>query len=225
MPVLISQFLPPSPSPTGSTHLLSTAVSLCLPWKYVHLYHFSRFHMYALICGGTKNLSYRVKWVRKRKAGIIWLASDKKKTLWPWVNGMAAISLGLQGLTIMLCLGKYVRKYVRVENYFLKCMEVLCKGLATSVCQQLDWMFLWTVANPTHKTWELGICWVKPHEAITVSSYGLTWSIFINKENGNSENFKYTTLGDTAGEQQRQVWSQQLLDSNSFFYSFCTCLF
>ena len=54
MSIPISQFIPP-PSPrtpaTGlvSIHLFSTCVSLFLPCKPVHLYHFSRFHIYALI--------------------------------------------------------------------------------------------------------------------------------------------------------------------------------
>ena len=48
-----SQFIPPPPPchiPRLVTiHLFSTSVSLFLPCKPVHLYHFSRFHMYALI--------------------------------------------------------------------------------------------------------------------------------------------------------------------------------
>ena len=54
MSILISQFIPPPPPlprfpPMVSIHLFSTAVSLFLPCKPVHLYHFSRFHIYALI--------------------------------------------------------------------------------------------------------------------------------------------------------------------------------
>ena len=46
--MLLSRFIPPSSSPT-----VSKVCSLCLhlyflPCKYVHLYHFSRFHKYAL---------------------------------------------------------------------------------------------------------------------------------------------------------------------------------
>ena len=37
-----------TPSPM-STHPFSTFASLYLPWNSVHLYHFSRFHIYALI--------------------------------------------------------------------------------------------------------------------------------------------------------------------------------
>ena len=48
-----SQFIPPPPPchfpPLVSIHLFSTSVSLFLPCKPAHLYHFSRFHMYALI--------------------------------------------------------------------------------------------------------------------------------------------------------------------------------
>ena len=38
-----------SPLPVMSTRSFSTSVSLFLPWKQIHLYHFSRFHIYALI--------------------------------------------------------------------------------------------------------------------------------------------------------------------------------
>ena len=46
---LISQFIPPSLSPPVSTHPFSTSAFLFLPCKQVHLYHFSRFHIYVLI--------------------------------------------------------------------------------------------------------------------------------------------------------------------------------
>ena len=49
----ISQFITPSPRhhipPLVSIHLFSTSVSQFLPSTPVHLYHFSRFHIYALI--------------------------------------------------------------------------------------------------------------------------------------------------------------------------------
>ena len=59
----ISQFITPSPPPATafpalvSIHLFSTSVSQFLPCKRVHLYHFSRFHMYALICDICFSLS------------------------------------------------------------------------------------------------------------------------------------------------------------------------
>ena len=40
---------PPTFPPLVSIHLFSTSVSLFLPCKPVHLYHFSRFYMYVLI--------------------------------------------------------------------------------------------------------------------------------------------------------------------------------
>ena len=53
MSIPISQFIPPPPPPAlpplVSIRLFSTSVSLFLPCKLVHLYHFSRFHIYALI--------------------------------------------------------------------------------------------------------------------------------------------------------------------------------
>ena len=48
MSILISQSIPPT-SPSVSIHLFFMSVSLFLLCKYVHLYHFSRFHIYALI--------------------------------------------------------------------------------------------------------------------------------------------------------------------------------
>ena len=54
MSIPISQFIAPPPPPCHipplvSILLFSTYVSLFLPCKLVHLYHFSRFHIYALI--------------------------------------------------------------------------------------------------------------------------------------------------------------------------------
>ena len=51
MSIPVSRFIPPTPHfPTlVSIRLFSTSVSLFLLCKPVHLYHFSRFHIYALI--------------------------------------------------------------------------------------------------------------------------------------------------------------------------------
>ena len=54
MSIPISQIIPPSPPHRGfpplvSIRLFSTSVSQLLPCKQVHLYHFSRFHIHALI--------------------------------------------------------------------------------------------------------------------------------------------------------------------------------
>ena len=45
----LSRFIPPSLSPTGSISLFFMSKSLFLPCKQVDQYHFSRFHIYALI--------------------------------------------------------------------------------------------------------------------------------------------------------------------------------
>jgi len=45
--MLLSQFIPPSPSPAVPTNLFSTSASLFLPCKYVPQYHFPRFHIHA----------------------------------------------------------------------------------------------------------------------------------------------------------------------------------
>ena len=46
---VLSQFIPPSPSPPGSTSLFSMSASPLLPCRQVHQYHLSRLHIYALI--------------------------------------------------------------------------------------------------------------------------------------------------------------------------------
>ena len=50
MRILISQLIPASPSPAGFTCFLFMSMSPFLPWKQVHLYHFSIFHIHALMC-------------------------------------------------------------------------------------------------------------------------------------------------------------------------------
>ena len=49
MSTVISQFVPSFLSPPVSTCPFSMSVSLFLPQKQVHLYHFSRFHIHSLI--------------------------------------------------------------------------------------------------------------------------------------------------------------------------------
>ena len=46
MSMLLSQFVPPSPSPTVPTSPFSISASPFLPCKQVHQYHFSGFHIY-----------------------------------------------------------------------------------------------------------------------------------------------------------------------------------
>ena len=45
--ILLSPFVPPSPSRTTPTSLFSMSASLLLPCKQVHRYHFSRFHQFS----------------------------------------------------------------------------------------------------------------------------------------------------------------------------------
>ena len=55
--VLLSQFVPPSPSHTISTSLFSMSGFPLLPCKYVHQYHFSRIHAHVLIYNICLSLS------------------------------------------------------------------------------------------------------------------------------------------------------------------------
>ena len=62
--MLLSQFVPPSPSPTVPTSLFSMSASLLLPYRQVHQYqHLSRFYIYVLmqdICSSLSNLLHSV---------------------------------------------------------------------------------------------------------------------------------------------------------------------
>ena len=49
MLMLLSSFVPPSPSHSVSTSPFATSSSPFLPRKWVHQYRFSRFHIYALM--------------------------------------------------------------------------------------------------------------------------------------------------------------------------------
>ena len=53
MSAVLFQFIPPSPLPCVSKYPFSTSVSLFLPCKQVHLYHFLRFHIYIYIYKDT----------------------------------------------------------------------------------------------------------------------------------------------------------------------------
>ena len=51
MSVLLSHFIPASPSPAVPSHPFSRSVSLFLPCHQVHQYRFLKFHIYALAYG------------------------------------------------------------------------------------------------------------------------------------------------------------------------------
>ena len=61
--MLIPPFVPGPPFPAVFTSLFSMCVSPFLPWREVHLDHFSRFHIYVLIhniCFSLSDLLYSV---------------------------------------------------------------------------------------------------------------------------------------------------------------------
>ena len=57
MSMLLSPFVPPSPSLTVSISPFSTSASPFPPCKYIHQYHFSRFRIYTFIYGIRFSLS------------------------------------------------------------------------------------------------------------------------------------------------------------------------
>ena len=88
MLIPISQFIPSSPMATCP---FSTSVSLFLPWKWAHLYHFSRFHIYMLKYSICLSLSD-------------WLHSVciLKLSAWKWFMTLLVIVLGSRQITQFL---------------------------------------------------------------------------------------------------------------------------
>ena len=56
--MLLSQFISSSPFPAVSTSLFSMSASPFLPCRQVHQYHFSKFHVVALIYDICFSLTY-----------------------------------------------------------------------------------------------------------------------------------------------------------------------
>ena len=82
--MLLSPFIPPSPSHSHSTstNLFSMSASLLLPYKQVHLYHFSRFHVHTLtygICFSPPDLLHCVKQALGSSTSLE--RSDRQSTL------------------------------------------------------------------------------------------------------------------------------------------------
>ena len=85
---LLSQFVPPSPSPTVSTSPFSVSPSLLLPCKYVHLDHFSRFHTYAL--------TYDMLWY--------FSLSDLLHSSWQTIGPSTSLQIHITQFCSLLCL-------------------------------------------------------------------------------------------------------------------------
>ena len=61
----------PFPPPAVSTYPFSISATLSLPSKYVHLYHFSRFHTYALICNLFFSFWFNSLWLADSRSNYI----------------------------------------------------------------------------------------------------------------------------------------------------------
>ena len=112
MSIQISQFITPSPPPHRfprlvSMCLFSTSVSQFLPYKLVHLYHFSRFHIHALtydICFSLSDLLHSV-----------WQSLDSSTSLqmtqfrfFLWLSNIPLYVCTTSSLSICLSMGIYV---------------------------------------------------------------------------------------------------------------------
>ena len=113
MSIPISQFIIPPPPPHHhfphlvSIRLFSTSVSQILPCKLVHLYHSSRFHIYALIydiCFSLSDLLHS-----------IWQSPDPSTSLqmtqfrsFLWLNNIPLYICTTSSLSICLSMDTYV---------------------------------------------------------------------------------------------------------------------
>ena len=91
MSIPISQFITPPPPPPHhfpslvSVHLFSTSVSRFLPCKPVHLYHYSRFHIHALIYDICLSLSDLLHSVWKSLDPSMSLQRTQFRSFYAWV--------------------------------------------------------------------------------------------------------------------------------------------
>ena len=115
MLVPISQFIPPCLSPLVSICLFFTSVSLFLPCKPVHLYHFSRFHKYLLICS------------------ICFSLSDLLHSVWQSLG--PSTSLQITQFCSFLCLSNK-------NNKFLAALGLRCCARAFSSCGEPGVLFV-----------------------------------------------------------------------------------
>ena len=109
MSILISQFIPPPPphphfSPLVSICLFSTSVSLFQPCKPVHLYHFSRFHIYVLI--------YDIRFSLSDLLHSVWQSIDTSTSLqmtqfrsFLWLSNIPLYICTTASLSIRLSMG------------------------------------------------------------------------------------------------------------------------
>ena len=74
IPKLQSQFAPPTSSPTVSIISFSISEFLFVPWKYVHQYHFPRFHIHTIFYTKRNSLPLftesKARWTQRGR----WLA-------------------------------------------------------------------------------------------------------------------------------------------------------
>ena len=133
---------PPPPChfpPLVSIHLFSTSMSLFLPCKPVHLYHFSRFHIYGIttydICFSLSDLLHSV-----------WQSLDPSTSLqitqfhsFLWLSNVPLYICTTSSLSIHLLMGMWLLPW---SGY---CKE--CCNEHWGACVFLNYGFLWVYAQ------------------------------------------------------------------------------
>ena len=104
MPMLLSQFITSSPSPTVSTNLFSASASLFLPHRETHQYHFSRFHIDVLIHSICFSLSEKLTSLSTTGSNFIHLSSTDSKSVhsFLWLSNTPLYIWATASLTIHL---------------------------------------------------------------------------------------------------------------------------
>ena len=115
MSIPISQFIPPPPQPRPphhfpplvSIHLFSTSESQFLPCKLVHLYHFSRFHIYTIIYDICFSLSDLLHSVSQSLDSSTSLQMTQFRSFL-WLSNIPLYTCTTSSLSIRLLMGIYV---------------------------------------------------------------------------------------------------------------------
>ena len=123
MSIPISQFIPPPPAqpppcfpPLVCIRLFSTTVSLFLPCKPVHLYHFSRLHTYALIYDIYFSLSDLLHSVLQSLGPSMSLQMTQFRSFL-WLSNIPLYICTTSSLSICLLMDIYVASMTWLLNY------------------------------------------------------------------------------------------------------------
>ena len=119
--------------PLVSIRLFSTSVSLFLPCKLVHLYHFSRFHIYALI--------YDICFYLSDLLHSVWQSLDPSMSL-PWPNFVPSYGWVIFHCIYVPHLFLKINLFILFYLFIFAVLGLHCCALAFSSCGEQGPLFV-----------------------------------------------------------------------------------